>query len=44
MGFYDLINAYKKNDQIRKAFKFLLKPKIDLNQDDQEYFDMPHNR
>ncbi len=44
MGFYDLIDAYEKNDQKRKVFKFLLKPKIDLNQDDQEYLDMLHNR
>ena len=44
MGFYDLFNAYEKNDQKRKVFKFLLKPKIDLNQDDQEYLDMLHNR
>ena len=44
MGFYDLIDAYEKNDQKRKVFKFLLKPKIDPNQDDQEYLDMIHNR
>ena len=44
MGFYDLIDAYEKNDQKRKVFKFLLKPKIDLDQDDQEYLDMLHNR
>ena len=44
MGFYDLIDAYEKNEQKRKVFKFLLKPKIDLDQDDQEYLDMLHNR
>ena len=43
MGFYHLIDAYEKNDQTRKVFKFLLKPKIDLNQNDQEYLDMLHN-
>ena len=43
-GFYDLIAAYEKNDQKRKVLKFLLKPKIDLDQDDQEYLDMLHNR
>ncbi len=44
MDFYDLIDAYEKNDEKRKVFKFLLKPKIDLHQDDQEYLDMLHNR
>jgi len=44
MGFYDLIYAYEKNDQKRKVFKFLLKSKIDLDQNDQEYLDMLHNR
>ena len=44
MGFYDLIDAYEKKDDIRKVFKFLLKPKIDLKETDQEYLDLLHNR
>ena len=30
--------------QYISLYKFLLKPKIDLNEDDQEYLDMLHNR
>ena len=44
MGFYDLIDAYEKKDDKRKVFKFLLKPKIDLKESDQEYLDLLHNR
>tara|TARA_Y100001978_G_scaffold8108_1_gene6827 strand:- start:278 stop:955 length:678 start_codon:yes stop_codon:yes gene_type:complete len=44
MGFYDLIDAYEKQDLERKVFKFLLKPKIELNENDQEYLDLLHDR
>ena len=44
MGFYDLIDAYEKKVETRKVFKFLLKPKIDLKESDQEYLDLLHNR
>jgi len=44
MGFYDLIDAYEKHDLERKVFKFLLKPKIELNENDQEYLDLLHDR
>ena len=44
MGFYDLIDAYEKKDLERKVFKFLLKPKIELNEHDQEYLDLLHDR
>ncbi len=44
MGFYDLIDAYEKQDLERKVFKFILKPKIELNENDQEYLDLLHDR
>ena len=44
MGFYDLIDAYEKQDLERKVFKFLLKPKIELNENDLEYLDLLHDR
>ena len=44
MGFYDLIDAYEKADHKRKVFKFLLRPKIEVEENDQEYLDLLHNR
>ena len=44
MGFYELIDAYEKSEKIRKVFKFLLKPIININQNDNEYLDILHDR
>ena len=44
MGFYDLIDAYEKKVKERKVYKFLLKPKIEFKENDQEYLDLLHNR
>ena len=44
MGFYDLIDAYEKKVKGRKVYKFLLKPKIEFKENDQEYLDLLHNR
>ena len=44
MGFYDLIDAYEKKVKERKVYKFLLKPKLEFKENDQEYLDLLHNR
>ena len=44
MGFYELIDAYEKSEKKRKVFKFLLKPIINVNQNDNQYFDILHDR
>ncbi len=44
MGFYELIDAYEKPGKVRKVFKFLLKPIININQSDNEYLDILHDR
>ena len=44
MGFYELIDAYEKSEKVRKVFKFLLKPIIHVNQSDNEYLDILHDR
>ena len=44
MGFYELIDAYEKSEKERKVFKFLLKPIIHVNQSDNKYLDILHDR
>ena len=44
MGFYELIDAYEKSEKLRKVFKFLLKPIINVNQSDNSYLDILHDR
>ncbi len=44
MGFYELIDAYEKSENLRKVFKFLLKPVINVNQSDNSYLDILHDR
>ena len=44
MGFYELIDAYEKSEKLRKVFKFLLKPIINVDQSDNSYIDILHDR
>ena len=44
MDFYELIDAYEKSGKVRKVFKFLLKPIININQSDNHYLDILHDR
>ena len=44
MGFYELIDAYEKSENSRKVVKFLLKPIINVNQTDNSYLDILHDR
>ena len=44
MGLYDLTDAYLKSDGIRNVFKFLLEPKLEKFDDNNDYIDLLHNR
>ena len=44
MGFYNLIDAYKRHDGVREVFKFLLEPTFEEVHEDRDYEDLLHNR
>ena len=44
MGFYNLIDAYKRHDGKREVFKFLLEPTFEEVDEDRDYEDFLHNR
>mgnify|MGYP003326735675 CR=1 FL=1 len=44
MGFYDLVDAYKKFDGKREVFKFLLQPTIEEIDEGSDYVDLLHNK
>ena len=44
MGFYDLVDAYKKFDAKREVFKILLQPTFEEIDEGSDYVDLLHNR
>ena len=44
MGFYDLVDAYKKFDGKREVFKFLLQPTFEEIDEGSDYVDLLHNK
>ena len=44
MGFYDLVDTYKKFDGKREVFKFLLQPTFEEIDEGSDYVDLLHNK
>ena len=44
MGFYELIDGYRRHNGARNVFKFLLKPIYDYDPSTQDYIDIVHDR
>lgn len=44
MGFYNLVDAYNRHDGKREVFKFLLKPTFEESENDEDYYNLLHDR